>query len=71
MFLAVIPFGKILHQPFTIVGKVENSRDFFTAGGQTNEFLKFDLVCLQCLRIVVILVSDRVDHYHMPNSVVL
>ena len=27
-------------------------------------------VC-QCFRIVVLLVSDHVDHYHLPNSVVL
>jgi len=25
----------------------------------------------QCLRILFLLVSDRTDHYHMPNSVVL
>ena len=27
-------------------------------------------VC-QCFRTVVLLVSDRVEHYHIPNSVIL
>ena len=47
-----------------IVGKVENVLDFFAVGGQTNEFLQFkgDLFCLPCVKIVVLFVSDGVDH---------
>jgi len=38
----------VLYIVRTIIGEVENGRDFFVAGGQTNEFLqfKFDLICL-------------------------
>jgi len=34
--------------PITILGKVENRREFFVAGGWTKGFLKFkgDLICL-------------------------
>jgi len=52
-----------------IVGKVD-SCGFSAAGyGQTNEFKEFKLVC-QWFSTVVPLVSDCVDYYHMPNSVV-
>jgi len=38
--------------------------------GSRSSKLIHQSVC-QCFRIVVLLVPDRVDHYQMPNSVVL
>jgi len=48
-----------------IVGKVENGRGIFVAGGKTNEFLQFklDLICLPMSYRIVVSVSDCVDHY--------
>lgn len=56
----------------TIVGESWKRSGLFADDGQINEFMSFngDNAC-QCFRIVILLISHRVDHYHMPNLVVL
>jgi len=57
----------------TIVRKVKNGRVFllFVVKSMGSHSLKLIQSVCQCFRIVVLLVSDRVDHYHMSYSVVL
>jgi len=58
----------------TIVGKVKNGHMFFLLlvvklmGSHSSKLIQS--VC-QCFLIAILLVLDYVDHYHMPNSVVL
>jgi len=56
--------------PVTIVRKVANSHSFFAADGQIDGFSEVQ-AWLNLLANAFLLVSDRVDYYHMPNSVVL
>jgi len=56
----------------TIVGKVKNGR-VFAVCGQTNGFSQFkvDSICLPMFPHCGSFTIRRVDHHHMPSSVVL